>query len=135
MDDTTFSFLEAVPEELQHHHYCQTCHAQTVEPELEKYQAMLALAREVFFFFSTRKKTFLIDKKAREEIFVKDCVDRNETILRLGFKAAQLGFNAVVDAEVEWDKVRDHAFQKTLWKGRGTPAQVDAEKLHSQYND
>jgi hypothetical protein len=134
----TFSFLKETKEELkpelEHSYYCQACFASAVEPELEAYRARIEKARGVFFFFETRKKAVPLLRKSREAIDVRDCVDRNETILRMGFVASEQGFNAVVDAEVIGEQVRDHGYQKTAWRGRGFPALVDGEKLDAPFS-
>jgi hypothetical protein len=133
LEEGAFSFLAEVKPELEHLHYCQACHASTVEPELEAYNAMKAQARGVFFFFDTRKQQIPTLKKSREKIEVKACVDRNETILRLGFIAAQQGYNAVINAQVVATQMRDHGYQKTNWSGVGYPAMVDGDRLDRHF--
>jgi hypothetical protein len=127
--EDAFSFLPTVAPELQLTHYCSFCHGEKIEPKLEEYREVLERARQVYFFFDTRKKPVPVLKRSRDAIEVARCADRDETILRLGFLAAFQGFNAVVDAEVVGDKVRNRAYQTTAWRGRGWPAQVDAEKF------
>lgn len=119
--------------ELKHSYYCASCHADQVEPELESYREILARAKEVFFFFETRKNPIQVMRKSSEAVQVTDCVDRDETILRLGFMAASQGFNAIVDAVVTDEKVRNHGYQKTRWRGRGWPATVDAARLERHF--
>lgn len=131
----TFAFLPKIDEDLQHSYYCAPCHEKTVEPALATYHAMIEQAKGVFFFFDSRKKPIPLLKRARESIEVTVCEDRDETILRMGFMAATLGFNAIVDAEVKADKVRDHGYQKMTWRGKGWPANVDAEKLDRHLDD
>src|SRR4051812_9535963 len=86
----TFGFLPQVADELKHSYYCQACYSATVEPALVGYQERVEKARGVYFFFDSRKKTMPVLKKAREAISVVGCVDRDETILRMGFMAASL---------------------------------------------
>jgi hypothetical protein len=125
----TFAFLTEIPEELTHPYYCYPCYSATVEPALESYNQTMELAREVYFFFTTQKRSPPIIKKSREKIKVTDCMDRDETILRLGFQAASQGFNAVVEAEVTSVKVRNESYQKSVWSGVGFPAKVDGAKV------
>lgn len=129
LDAGTFSFRAEVAPELRFSKYCPACFSEKVEPELEAYRETLDRAREVFFFFKTQRKPLPVLTRSKETIRVTDCADRDETILRLGFQAAERGFNAVLEGEVIATKVRDGAYQKSLWKGSGVPAQVDAEKL------
>lgn len=129
LEEGSFAYRAEVAQELKHSFYCQGCYSQTVEPELEQYQETLERARDVFFFFNTQKRPVQLMNKGTSQAVVSDCEDRDETILRMGFIAAEQGFNAIVDAEVNHEKVRNHGWHKTRWSGRGWPAQVDAEKL------
>lgn len=130
LDAGSFAFLRSLPDELSHTHYCVTCHSTKVEPALESYNEMMERAREVFIFFGTQKKAPPVVKKAKERLSVEDCPDRDETILRLAFHAAELGFNGLVDVEVASRKVRHAGWQKSAWQGSGVPAQIDESRLH-----
>lgn len=129
LEEGTFAYLPEIAPELKHSFYCQSCYSQTVEPELERYRETLERAREVFFFFDTQKRPVQLLSKGTAQAVVQECEDRDDTILRLGFIAAQQGFNAIIDAQVLNEKVRNHGWQKTRWRGRGWPANVDAERL------
>ena len=135
LEQGTFAFLPTVAEDLQHSYYCAPCHELTVVPAIQSYEAMLAQAKDVFFFFDSRKRAIPVMKKSRDIVEVLECTDRDEVILRLGFMAATQGFNAIVDANVRSEKVRDHAYQKMNWRGRGWPAKVDAAKLDRNLDD
>jgi hypothetical protein len=127
--EDSFVFLAEIPEDLTHLHYCYPCYSAKVEPELEAYGQTMELARNVYFFFTTQKRPPPIIKKSKSKIKVADCMDRDETILRLGFQAASQGFNAVVEAEVVSVKVRNESYQKSVWSGIGYPAAVDGAKV------
>lgn len=129
LNEGTFAFLADIPEELTHLHYCYPCYSSKVEPVIETYNQTMELAREVYFFFTTQKRTPPIIRKSKDKIKVANCLDRDETILRMGFQAASKGFNAVVDAEVLSVKVRNESYQKSIWSGVGYPAEVDGAKV------
>ena len=129
LDEATFSFYAELPDELTHSFYCAACHQQHVEPALERYNELIETARVVFFFFETQKQRIPVLDKAKAEVKVEDCADRDETILRLGFQAAQQGFNAILDAVVSSEKIRKGAYQTTRWSGKGLPVMVDVDKL------
>lgn len=136
LDEDAFSFQAVTPPELRHIRYCAFCYDAHVAPALEKYTEVLERARGLYFFFTTQKKQYPLVRKARQKVVVEACNDRDETILRLGFLAAELGFNAIIEGEVTAKKVRNEGYQKSVWHGVGTPAQVDAEKLARQdYGD
>jgi len=124
-----FSFRTKRAPELSHTRYCQHCWQQQVEPALAEYEQKMAEAREVYIFFTTQKRPLPILSKEKEQIRVLECDDRDETILRLAFLAAELGCNAVIETDVRHEKVRNAGWQKTAWRGSGFPARVDAEKL------
>ena len=125
----SFAYLAEIPEELTHLQYCYPCYSVKVEPALESYKQTMELARNVYFFFSTQRRPPPIVKKSRDKIKVSQCMDRDETILRLGFQAASQGYNAVVEAEVVSVKLRNEAYQKSVWSGVGYPAKVDGAKI------
>lgn len=132
LDAGTFSFLKTQPAELGHTHYCPSCHAGTVEPALESYEEVMERAKTVYFFFTTQKRPPPIVKKSKEKVQVAECADRDETILRLAFFAAEQGYNGIVEAEVTSEKVRNEGYQKMRWRGVGLPVTVDAEKLERE---
>jgi hypothetical protein len=68
-------------------------------------------------------------KKSRTEVEVKSGSDRDDVLLKLGFLAAELGFNGLMRGELVRKKVRDHGYQKMEWSGRALPVKVDEGKL------
>ena len=85
------------------------------------------------FDFKTQKKEVPLIKKSKETKKVTDCMDRDETILRLAFMAAQLDFNALIDTDVKAEKHRNHGHHKHSWSGTGVPAFVNEEILEKQF--
>jgi len=129
LEASTFSFLSELPPELSHTYYCSNCYGTTVEPALTTYEETMVQARDVFIFFTTQKRAPTVIKKAIAPVRVDSCDDRDETILRMAFLAAQQGHNALLNTEVEVKKVRNAGYQKSDWRGVGTPATVDASKV------
>jgi hypothetical protein len=129
LDNATFSFMKKIPEELTHTYYCMSCYNTHIVPALESYNEVMERAKRLYVFFDTRRNPVQYIKKAKEEVRVDDCEDRDETILRLAFLAAQVGYNAVIEAAVVSEKIRNGGHQKSRWKGTAIPAMVDAEKL------
>jgi len=128
----TFLYLDKIPENMGHTHYCGACFDREVGPQLEIYEEVLSRAQEVFVFFKTQKKEIPLIKKTREIMVVEGKPDRDETILCLAFMSAQKGFNALIDVEVLSKKVGNHAYQKHEWRGTGVAAEIDAMKLDRQ---
>lgn len=125
-----FSFLPEVSDRLKKIRYCQPCHQAEIEPIQAEYEATIELAKQVFFFSVDYRGHLPLLKKHKESISVDKCQDKDETTLRLGFLAARLGFNSIIDGKIECEKVRQGAYQTSNWKGRGVPAQLDEEKLN-----
>jgi uncharacterized protein YbjQ (UPF0145 family) len=132
MAGDTFSFMAQIPDDLKHTYYCGHCFDTVVEPATGEYQETMERAKAAFVFFKTQRKEVPLIKKERTTQYVDNCVDRDETILRLAFYAAELGHNAVIDCEVESQKVRDGAYQTSRWKGEGVAATVDGVKIEAQ---
>jgi hypothetical protein len=124
---------DAAPE-LKQLHYCPRCYSDRIEPELAKYVETLALAREVFVFFVTQRKGIPLLKKAKEPIRVTEQEDRDESILKLAFMAAERGYNAIVETDVKAVKKRNEGWQHNVWGGTAIPAQVDPAKMERQYD-
>jgi len=89
----------------------------------------MAKAREVIIITKAYKGFLLVLKKSKTEVQVSDCPDRDETVLRLAFKAAEKGHNALIKTELVSKKVFDHSYQKSVWSGHGLPVDIDEEKL------
>lgn len=129
----SFPFLTKPAAELLHTHYCPQCFGNHIEPARESYDAMMEQAKTVFVFFTTQKHRIPVLSKGKEQIRVDANADRDETILRMAFQAAELGCNAIVDTEVVSQKLRNEGYQTTAWKGVCFPAQVDAEKIEKSF--
>jgi hypothetical protein len=123
-----FSFREQVPLEFQQVHFCSPCFDAKLEPELLSYAATLEKARKVFVFHEGNAKPRSLIKMHNKGISVSRCLDHDETYLRLGFKAAEKGFNAVVHAHVERGSPRK------FWQGKGIPAHIN-EKQQLRFED
>lgn len=129
LEPSTFSFYHSIPEPLSHNRYCSRCYDTNVGPALALYEEILEKAKNIHFFFITRYKPVPLIRRHKEAVKVEECFDRDETILRLAFFAAELGYNAIVEAEVVSKKVRNQGYQKAIWHGKGVPALIDAEKF------
>ena len=129
LSEDTFSFLDQIPEVLKHTYYCHPCYDDQVAPALETYNETMERARGLYCFFTTQKKSVPMLRKSKEKVQVKACPDRDETILRLAFFAAQQGFNAITEVALTCEKVRNLAYQNSLWHGIAIPTEVDVEKL------
>ena len=122
VDPNSFSYREKVSTDLTQGHYCHACFESHLKPEIEKYQQTLEKAHAVYIFFESKPTPRTLLKKANKGISVNKCLDKDQTFLRLGFLAAEKGYNAVTNASVE------RTLPRKLWKGKGIPALIDAKK-------
>lgn len=134
LDSDAFSFLKELPVELSYRSYCGQCFDEFVQPKLNEVEEALDRAKQVLVYFTTQRKSIPLIKRSKEALRVDDCADRDETILRLGFFAAQQKFNAIVDVDVVAEKFREGkgSYQTVRWRGVGYGAQVDARRQDQQ---
>lgn len=119
----TFSYLKTVPDELKHTIYCNPCYHKIVLPALESYEDTMNRAKSIYIF--EKKITHIpLISRSKQKLTVENCDDRDETILRLAFQAAQLSFNAVVKIELVYEKIRIDGYQTTRWSATGYPANI-----------
>lgn len=130
----SFAFLEQVPEEFNRAHYCPDCFEEKLVPFKENYDALMDQAKEVNIFFIADKHLPPILKKANQAVKILDCRDRDEVILRLGFRAAEQGYNSVIKVDVLAKQFRQLTHQKSIWQATGIPANIDVEKYFRNKN-
>ncbi|MBY0554402.1 hypothetical protein K2P97_07730 [bacterium] len=129
VDENTFSFFRYLQPDLRHTAYCVTCYDQKVAPTLANYTDLMDKAHDTIVFMKAQNKETHRIKRDEEVVKVVDCSDKDETILRLAFYAAQKGFNAIIDVEVTPKKVKNGNYQTTVYTGTAIPAQVDESKI------
>jgi hypothetical protein len=132
LDEANFAFWAEKAETLSKTFYCSPCYDGQVTPELERYAEQLAQARQLNVIPKDYKGRAKILKKALVDVTVKDCPDREECLLRLAFRAMELGFNAIIEMELKSEKVRMGAYQTSKWSGRARPAQIVEETLEPE---
>jgi hypothetical protein len=125
----TFSFMWKIPNELTHSQYCLACYATKVRPGLMEYNQIMKRAKQIMILDKPRRRPLTILKKFQETLQVKNCPDREETVLRLAFKAAELGFNSVIRVNVDYKKIRDEGYQHMVWQGSGIAVDLDERDL------
>ncbi len=135
LPEGTFSFLSTVPETLRHSRYCRVCHEREVLPALDAYNESMEKARGLNFIFKGHGRAIPVLRRAQEAIRIEDCADRDETILRMAFRAVELGFNAVIEGVVTSEKVRNEGYQTSRWKGSCVPVELDVERFERRSRD
>lgn len=128
----SFSFLQALPKELSHRHYCFSCFGGTVQPALQRYHRTMFLARQVLVIDKPRRMPLPLLKSSKQRLSVQKCADKEEALMRLAFQAADLGFNAIIKVDMKYEKVRMDGYQTTRWHATGYPADLDPVRLERQ---
>ena len=127
LDESYFSFLKGVPDELKQKIYCTTCYDQKVAPAKGSYLELMERAKNVYVFF--KKHNVPLIKRSRTPVSVKDCSDHDETLLRLAFFAVEQSFNALVEVNLISEKVFVNGYQSLNWSGTACPAEIRASSL------
>lgn len=130
LEEGAFSFLAKIPAVLSHQVYCASCFDKDVATELQNYNQIMERAKEVQVFFKKQsKETRLVKRPERKPFRINNCADENETVLRLAFLAAQADYNALIEVDVTYEKVRTNSYQTHIWSGTGMPANVKPKNL------
>ena len=132
--EESFAFLTKIPAELSHAIYCIPCYNEKIAPALDSYNEIMERAKNVFVYSKSQGKETRLMKSTEEPLKVADCLDREETLLRLAFLAAQANFNALIGVEIISKKSTKTTTYKTIsWSGTGIPTVLDAEKMNRRY--
>ncbi len=124
VDEEAFSYLLKIPKDLTHQAYCFSCFEQKVRPEKEAYDQDLEKAKEISVFNKAQHKLTRHVKRIEPALQVRNCADEKEATMRLAFLAVKLNFNALLDIELEYEKVRSGSYQKLIWHGSAIPANL-----------
>jgi len=129
VDTNAFSFFSRCPPELLLANYCPTCFDEKVLPQRVRYDELMEKAKDVYFITKAYPGYVRVLRRHTKRVIVEKCDDRRETIVRMAFFAAELGFNSIIEAEVDSTKVRMGGRQSSLWHGSSMPANIDGEQL------
>jgi hypothetical protein len=129
IDTNSFSFMAKAPQHLTKGEYCPACFEDVIVPAQAAYDATMKSAAEVFYLSKNYPGYIHMQRKHTKRVVVTECDDRRECIMRLAFFAVELGFNGIIEAEVESFKIRKNNRQSSYWKGSALPAKIDGERL------
>lgn len=101
----------------------------SVAPEIEKYDQIMTLASEVSVFDKKQGKETRFVRRIEKPVSIIECNDRDEALMRLAFKAAQIGCNSLVDVDLKSKKVKVGTYHKNVWDGSGVPAKIERKQL------
>jgi hypothetical protein len=109
---------------------CTQCYGQKVEPEKIKYQSLFEQAQGIYFLTKNYRGNLRLKNTYTKRVSVDSCQDRREAITRLAFYAAELNYNAIIQAEIVDKKIkRPGGYQSTEWSASALPANIDGIHL------
>jgi len=125
-----FVLLPKVPDELNHPTYCGRCYDAIVAEPMAKYLAIAEKAEAVYFVTRDYNGYVHVIDRHPVRVSVEICEDRRVTILRMAYMAAELGYNAIIDAQVRsFSNNLGGGYQSAKWKGSAVPAKIDGTQL------
>jgi len=126
LDVKDFELLEKKPIALTHAAYCADCFEQKIRPELVKYETFEKLAKDVYFQSVKFRGYPHILSKYSKTISIAKCADRRQLILMLAYKAVELGYNAIVSADIRSKRIyTDSGYGHYDWSGSAIPANIN----------
>ncbi len=128
LDEESFAFLPNRPAPLKHTTYCPQCFDKDVAGELGRYNDDLEKAKDIAVYDISQGKETRSFKRSDDKFEVKDCPDREETLMRLAFMAVRAGYNSIVDVDITSKKVRQEAYQTQIYAGKATGAKFVSRK-------
>jgi hypothetical protein len=133
MEDGVFSFYKNIPEDLSHSQYCPRCFDEKIAVPLKNYEELQNKAKDVIIFFKDESQKTRLFSRKEPAVEVPECLDREETILRLAFFAAEKKFNAIIDVDLKSHKVMNGSHRYSVWKGSAIPCHLDEKALQREY--
>lgn len=88
----------------------------------------MELAKGIRVYEKNQGKETRLMKRVAQPVQVKNCSDRQETLLRLAFLAAKAGYNGIIDVDIKSEKVIDNSYQTTTYSGSGVPINLKPER-------
>jgi hypothetical protein len=129
IENGRFLLMTDVPKELLHPVYCHCCFVEKVNPPYQRYLEVLERAKNIIVFDKGQKKETRLMRRNQKPLRVESCADRQETLMRLAFGAAEAGFNGLLDVDLSPKKIREGSYQTTSWSGSGIPAQIEERRV------
>lgn len=122
VDEGVFEILSLLPEKIQDKGLCSRCFDSEASPVIEDYKVILEKAKEVNVYDIDQTQETYKMPRHEKPITVAQCDDREETLIRLAFYAAQKGFNTLVDVDLQSSKSKQTGtYKKLVWSGKGIP--------------
>ncbi len=122
IDEDVFELVSMLPAKIYDKGLCSNCFNTEASPIIEEYKEILEKAKLVNVYDTDQTQETYKMPRHEKPLFIPECDDREETLLRLAFLAAQRGFNTLVDVDLQATKSKQPGtYKKHVWSGRGIP--------------
>lgn len=125
IDPDDYIFFNSIPKILTKNTFCHVCFDREVDPLIQKYNDLMEQAKSMNIFMINQSKETRLMKRTEKPIRIEQAPDERELLLRLAFRAAELGFNTLIDVNVVSKKVRMGTYQTSIWSGQAIPVMRD----------
>ncbi len=122
VDCNEFEIVTLLPVKIQEKAFCPSCFNIEASPIIAEYKEILDKAKSVNVYeIEQSQETHKMPRHERP-IIIKECNDRNETLMRLAFFAVQRGFNTIIDVDLKSRKSHEGGtYRKLVWSGKAIP--------------
>ena len=127
--DDTFAFLSNPPS-IPFGIYCIPCFEAKVRTHIDNYNDLLDKAKNVNLYYVAQSKESRFVRRKEKPIHISDARSREDAILLLAFRAVELGFNAIVDVELNSKKIRNGGWHYSVWDATAIPTNIDESYLN-----
>lgn len=121
--------MSKVPENLKHTTYCSPCFDEVVSAPLDEYNATMDKARDIIIYNKDQSKLTRFLKRKEAPYQVENCEDEEEALMRMSFKAAQSGFNCLIDVQFNTKKIIVGSHKKTIYSATAVPITIDPNEI------
>lgn len=121
--------ITLLPEDLKNKTFCFNCYNQGISDRLIHYAEIVEKAKKVDVFSKIQSRETRRIKRSEPPVTVIDCEDREETLLRLAFLAADKGYSTIVDVDLKSKKIGEgKTYKRVVWSGSGIPVDPAIKK-------
>lgn len=122
VDEDLFEMPAMLPKNLQDKAMCALCYQSDAAHIIDNYNEILERAKSVNVYDMLQTHETYKMNRHEKAVIVQECNDREETLMRLAFLAAQRGFNTLVDVNIQSKKIsQGGTYKKLVWSGKGIP--------------
>ena len=125
IDESVFEFLDLLPENLQDKGFCPNCYDDHISEQLSEYLNCMELAKNVNIYTKEQSSETRLMRRDKKPLKIKDCNDREETLLRLAYLAALDGYETLIDVNLVSKKISTGGrYKKLIWDGTAIPLET-----------